>query len=429
MDGTYLIRGAPQLITLQGRTEARRGSALSDLAIINNGSLLVRDGIIQEAGTTKRVENLAAARRAEVIEARGYVVMPAFVDSAVSLVFSHSSTDRNYERLTFGRPQTPASQRADIINGVRGLKLVSKRRLILRGQEIAMDMARHGTGTAGVISGYGPDQTGEVKTLRSVEALNGRSLNLINSHLGANFVPDEFVNNPEAFLRKKAIPMLATIAHRKLAIFAAIRCCEAAFNLESGRDYLRAAANLGLACAVYSQQFASDESVRLALEFDAASITHLEYLTGWHIDLLAASRAVAVLTPAATIHMGLERFAPARRLVDRGAAIALATAFNPDFSPSYSMPYVISLACRYLSLSPAEAICAATINAAHALRCGHLTGSLEIGKQADLVILNMRDYRDLPMQPGVNPIRLMMKKGVIIDSNMPTELESDSYDN
>jgi imidazolonepropionase len=409
---TYLLRGARQLLTLRGPSGARRGSGLSELAIINDGAVLIRDGRIQEVGMSRRVENLAAARNATVIDATGRVVMPAFVDSGVSLIHAHHSVERNDERLRNGLPQTSCSQREDILEAARALKLVSKKGLILRASHLAESLARHGTGTAGTVSGYGIDETGEIKTLRAIEALDTHPIDLAPIFLGGNAVPDGEL--PDPFARSVIAPLTQVVARRRLAGIAAVRCGPCSFTSDSARPYLLAARDHGLERAIYSHQFALDDSIRLAMDVDALSVTHLEQVDDRCIVILARSRTIAVLTPAATFHMGLTRFAPARKMIEEGAAVALATAYSPDQCPTYSMPFNIAMACRYLGMSPAEAITASTINAAYALARGHSTGSIEAGKQADLLILNARDYRELPLVPGVNLVHTMMKSGNIL---------------
>ena len=412
MAETILLRGARQLLTLHGRPEARRGPGLAELSIIPDGALLIKDGRIEQVGMSRRVENLAVARHARVIDATGRVVMPAFVDSGISLVYSHSGTEKNDERLQTGVPQTAVSQRDDILEAVRALKLISKKRLIMRASQLVEALPRLGTACAGVVSGYGIDVTGEVKTLRTVEALDRSMLDIVPTFFGGNVVPDGITG--DEFCHKTLIPLAGVIKRRKLASIAAVRCGPLAMSLLEAREFLTAARKFGLQRAIYSQQFEADNSVGLALDLEALSISHLEQIRDPDIEFLARSRTIGVFTPAATFHMGLTRFAPARKMIDRGAAVALATGFNPDQCPTYSMAFTIAMACRYLGMSAAEAIVAATLNAAHALGRSRLTGSLETGKLADVIILNARDYRDLPLTPGLNLVHTIIKAGRVL---------------
>jgi imidazolonepropionase len=397
---------------LRGPLSARRGTDLGQLSIIPDGAVLIRDGRIEEVGMTRRVENLAAARKATVIDATGRVVMPAFVDSGVSLIHAHTAVDRNIERLTGNLPQDPSGQRDDILDASRALKMVSKKGLILRAAPIADSFARHGAGTAGVVTGFGQDETGELKMLRAVEALNAQPVDLVPIFFGGNAVPDDV--SAAAFVREVLVPLSEAVARRRLSNIAAVRCGPHAFDVESARPYLLSARENGMHRAIYSHQFAADDSIKLAMDLDALSVTHLEHIANSDVNLIARSNTFAVLTPAATFHMGLTRFAPGRQLIDQGAPVALATAYNPDQNPTFSMPFTIMLACRYLGMSAAEAITAATINAAHALGLGQSTGSIETGKEADILILNARDYRELPITPGVNLVQTMMKSGRVL---------------
>jgi imidazolonepropionase len=287
--------------------------------------------------------------------------------------------------------------------------MVSKKGLILRAGPLAESFARHGTATAGVVSGFGHDETGEIKTLRALEALHTQPIDLAPIFFGGNSIPDDV--SPDAFAREVLAPLAQVVARRRLSGIAAVRCGPCAFDVESAQPYLSAARENGLRLAIYSHQFAPDDSVRMAVAMNALSVTHLEHIADGDVSLLANSDTFAVLTPAVTFHMGLTRFAPARQLIDEGAAIALATAYNPDQNPTFSMPFTIMLACRYLGMSPAEAVTAATINAAYALGLGDSTGSIEPGKQADILILNARDYRELPVTPGLNLVHTMIKSG------------------
>jgi imidazolonepropionase len=264
----------------------------------------------------------------------------------------------------------------------------------------------------GAVSGYGIVDTGEIKTLRTIESLQNLPICLAPIFFGANAVPDGDL--PEPYVQNVLAPLCEVVARRHLAGIAAARCGPCSFPVHTARAFLAAANQNGLHRAIYSHQFGADDSVRLAIEMNALSITHLEHIDDLSVSLLARSGTIGVVTPAATFHMGLTRFAPARRMIEEGVAIALATAYSPDQCPTYSMPFTVTMACRYLGMSPAEAITASTINAAHAIALGKSTGSIEAGKQADLLILNARDYRELPLAPGVNLVHTMIKSGRVI---------------
>jgi imidazolonepropionase len=272
-------------------------------------------------------------------------------------------------------------------------------------------MARHGTTTLEAKSGYALDEAGELKTLRLLAKLNGDPLDIVPTYLGAHIPPPEYRGKADAYIDWMAAEMMPQIRRRKLARFVDIYCDEGAFTLVQSRRYLEQACRLGFGVKIHAEQFARTGAARLAVELEAASADHLEQAGDEDIRALAQSNTIATLLPGSVFHLGLRTYAPARALIEAGAAVALATDFNPGTSPTYSMQMVLSLACTEMRMSPAEAIAAATINGAHALGCADRIGSLEPGKQADLLLLNVSDYRELPYYFGTNNVHATMKRG------------------
>jgi imidazolonepropionase len=226
--------------------------------------------------------------------------------------------------------------------------------------------------------------------------------------------PPEYQANADGYVDWLGAEVMPMLRRRKLARFADVYCDSGAFTLEQSRRYLGNARRLGFDLKIHAEQFTRTGAAKLAVEMEAASADHLEQAGEEEIRALAQSNTVATLLPGAVFHLGLHGYAPARALIEAGAAVALASDFNPGTSPTFSMQMVLSLACTEMRMSPAEAITAATINGAHAIRCGHRTGSLERGKQADLIVLNVSDYRELPYYFGANNVHLTMKRGVIL---------------
>jgi imidazolonepropionase len=270
-------------------------------------------------------------------------------------------------------------------------------------------MARHGTTTLEAKSGYALDEAGELKTLRLLGKLDGDPLDIMPTYLGAHIQPPEYRGKADAYIDWIAAEMLPKIRRRKLARFVDVYCDEGAFTLDQSRRYLEHARRLGFGLKIHAEQFARTGAARLAVEMEAASADHLEQAGNEDIRALAQSNTIATLLPGSVFFLGLRAYAPARALIDAGAAVALATDFNPGTSPTYSMQMVLSLACTEMRMSPAEAIAAATINGAHALGCADRVGSLEPGKQADLLILNVQDYRELPYYFGANNVYKTIK--------------------
>ncbi len=355
-----------------------------------DGALLIRDGTIAEVGTSRRVENLAAARQAVEINAAGRVVMPGFVDS--------------HTHLLFPPPRAAPSDDAD---AVRLLHSTAAYRMEARAREYLEAMARHGTTTVEVKTGCGLDGGGEWKLLRSAATLKGGPIEVVSTFLlrlkgGGGTGPDTAVRE-----------FLPRIKRRRLAEFADI-----AWDCDAGRHdacaaYLSAARRLGFGRKVHADADCVRPAVVAAIQQFASSIDHLEHASPDVARLLGGCPTVATLTPA-TSFLGGGPDAPARALIEAGAAVALATNFNSHHTPLLSMQMAIGLARLRLGMTVAEAIIAATINGAYALECGDRVGSIELGKQADLLILDAPDYRDLAHQFGRNLVQVTIKRGEVI---------------
>ncbi len=403
------MRGARQLITLRGPKEARRGPLLRELEIIQDGALLIRDGVIEDVGPSRRVEKLSGAREAREIDATGHVVIPAFVDSMASLAFAHSGVEVREQ----AGPDPESIQHHGMVEGARALKSVSCGRMEARCRVLLNNMLRHGTGTVEAQTGYGLDAAGEYKTLRAYRAIKNAATDLVPTYFVGGAPSPEYDNDRSAYLKNVAEPLLVGIARRKLAHFVDVRCGVGGFEVSAARKFLHAAGRLGFCLKLQGQQFAPDDSATLAAEYGVFSIGHLDFLPDAGIDLLARSPVIATLCPGASYHSATGRFAPARKLIDAGAAVSLASNFNAESSPDFNMAFILSLACRHMQMIPAEALAAGTINAAHALGVADRTGSIEPGKQADLTIFHARDYREILETGGTNMVRTVMKKGVV----------------
>lgn len=386
MRSRILVRGARQLVTLRGPSGPRRGAAMRELAVIPDGAVLIEDGIIAAVGPARQIENLADARNALEIGASGRVVMPGFVDSLTRLV-----------------PAAPPREDAGPADALRAL---SSGRLRGRVERTLSACFRHGTTTLEARTGCGLDASGTLKTLRVIASFRASPAEIIPTVLLA---PG---GEPES--EPAACDLLAKIARRGLARFAGLACGEQAVPLEAARRLLEAALQAGFRLKADAACFGCDGLARMAVELGAASLDHLEQAGEQEADLLARSAAVATLLPANAFHLGLSRYPPARTLIDRGAAVALATGFDHGASPTCSMQAVMALACARMGMTPAEALSAATINGAHAIGAASRLGSLEYGKQADLIVLNAGDYREPAYALGENLVHMTIKRGEIV---------------
>jgi imidazolonepropionase len=411
---TTLVRGASQLLTLRGTPEPRRGDAMLDLGLVKHGAVLVRGETVLAAGEDQEIEKLSEARDAREIDAAGGVIMPGFVDSHTHLIFG-SPRLHDYEMLLTGASYAEiAAAGGGILRSVEAVRSSPARDLETQARTSLAGMARHGTTTVEAKSGYGLDEVAEIKTLRLLAKLDGDPLEIVPTYLGAHVVPPEYRDTPDRYVAWMCEHMLPLVAGQNLAQFADVYCEEGTFTLEQARRYLERARAVGLAPRVHAEQFTRTGAVRLAVDVEAASADHLDSIDEAGMHALGGSNTIATLLPGAVFHLGLPRYAPTRALIKAGAAVALATDFNPGTSPTYNMQMIVSLACSQMRMTPAEAIAAATINGAHALRRAGRIGSLEPGKQADLIVLGVSDYREIPYSFGVNNVRITMKRGNVI---------------
>ena len=412
----WLITGCSELLTLRGSVP-RRGRALAELGLIRDGALLVHGDRIMAIGPRRRIERLKEARRAEKLDFGGRVVLPGLVDSHTHLIFPSCRADE-YEQRNSGKTyEQIARAGGGIRSTVRNLRRASANMLRERARLHLRQFAAHGTTTLEAKSGYGLDWKSELKILDLLQQLHQQQpLDIARTFLGAHIVPPEYRRRPEAFVDLLVKRWIPTVATAGLAEFCDVYCDRGAFTEAQARRILTAGRACGLVPRIHAEQLTHTGAARLAIELRAASADHLEKIDRADIRALSLSNVVCTLLPGCGFHLGLRHFAPARRLIDAGAIVALATDFNPGTSPTLSMPMILSLACTQMRMTPAEAIAAATINPAYSLRLHDRVGSLEVGKYADLAAFDVAGYREIPYYFGVNLCSLTMKRGAIIHS-------------
>jgi imidazolonepropionase len=413
MAESLLLTGIRQLVTMRGPVP-RRGASLADPGVVRNGAVLVRDGRIEAAGPRPRIERMAEARKARKIDLGGRVMLPGLVDSHTHLVFAASRVEEYELRLGGASYEEIARAGGGIRSSVRKLRETRAATLERAALDRLRQFAAHGTTTVEAKSGYGLDLASELKILRVQRAVGRKQpLGIVSTFLGAHVVPPEFARRRAAYLDLVEQKMLPAVAREGLAEFCDVFCDRGAFTVEETREILTLGRACGLEPRLHADQLERTGAARLAVELAAASADHLDRVTRRDVELLANSHVVCTLLPGASLHLGVG-YAPGRELVDAGAIVALATDFNPGTSPTLSLPMAMTLACDGMRLRPAEAVAAATVNAAYSLRRHDRVGTIEAGKLADLAVFDVADYREIPYYFGVHLNWLTIARGEIV---------------
>jgi imidazolonepropionase len=408
---TFLTHAA-QLLTLRsasGETGSRRGAEMRELGIIEDGAVLIAGGKIVAVGTTDEVakHELLTAKPVHIdeIDCSGNVVLPGFVDSHTHPVFAAPRLIDFEQRIAGATYEEIAEAGGGIRASLRGVRDASLETLAAHVLHALDEMAEHGTTTVECKSGYGLNFAAEMKSLEAIrEASHQWPGYVVATLLAAHVVPPEHRENPEEYVRIICADMIPTAAKLKLAAYVDVFCERGAFSIEQSQRILRSAVDHNLGVRAHVCQLTTAQLAPL-MEFHPASLDHMDFVSDEDVAVLSKLDTVATLLPAANYFLGLESFPPARRLLDSGVAVALATDYNPGTSPTASMAFVLSVACTHMKMSPAEALVAATYNGACALHLQGRKGSLDPGKDADIAIFEAMDFRELAYWFGVNRCR------------------------
>jgi len=412
-----IVRHAAELVTVAGGTAGpKRGRDLAEIGLIRDGAVAATGGVIMAVGTSAEVMDLAQIDEATVVvEAEGLVVLPGLVDPHTHLIFAGS---REYELEQKIRGATYLEILAGgggILDTVRVTRAAAKEDLAAIASGYLREMLEQGTTTAEAKSGYGLTAEDEVKMLEVIRELHREQpVDLVPTFMGAHAVPREYKDRPDAFVDLIIREMLPQVARDGLAEFCDVFCEDGVFSTGQARRILTAARELGMQLKMHADEIVSLGGAELAVELGATSADHLMAVSGEGIGRLAASDTVAVLLPATTFCLMGEHYAPARKMIEAGVAVALASDFNPGSCPVNSLPIVMGIACRQLRMSTAEVISAVTINAAHAIGRADAVGSLEVGKKADLVLFDAPNHQYLMYRFGTNLVRTVVKDGLVV---------------
>jgi imidazolonepropionase len=374
---------------------------LRELAIIKDGAMLVRDDQITRVGKRDEILDLID-HSYEVVDANGRVVMPGFVDAHTHPVFAGTRVNEFEERSQGATYQEIATRGGGIQSTVNATRAATPDELVASGKRYADWFLSAGTTTVEAKSGYGLTVEDELKILRAIKQLNEETrLRYVPTFLGAHSIPAEYKSRRDTYISLLVDEMLPRVAAEKLAEFCDVFCEETVFTIDEARSILSCARYHGLGLRMHADQLSLSGGAKLAAELGTATADHLEHTDEAGIAALKSAGVQPVLLPGSVYALGSTRYPAAREMIAAGLAVVLATDFNPGSSPTPSMPMILSLASTQMKMTPAESISAATINAAYSLNRGDKIGSLEVGKDADFVIHDCDDYRELAYFFGI----------------------------
>ena len=405
------ITNIKQLVGVRTDSKLLRGKELAELSIIKNAYLIAEDGIIAEYGSMHEIRNSKFEIRNSV-DATGQFILPCWCDSHTHLVFAASREDEFVSKIKGMSYAEIAAKGGGILNSAQKLNHTSEDELFNLAWKRLEEISELGTGAVEIKSGYGLTVEGELKMLRVIKKLKERcELTIKATFLGAHAYPEEFRHNHSGYIDLIIDKMLPIISGEKLADYIDVFCENGFFSAEETETICKSAAKYGLKPKLHVNQLNSIGGIEVGLKSDALSLDHLENMNESEIRKLANSKTIGTLLPTAAFFLRMP-FPPARQLIDAGAAIALASDFNPGSSPSGNMNLVASMACIQMKMLPEEAINAATINGAHAMGVHNEVGSITIGKKANLIFTKpVSSIAFIPYSFGTNLIDKVMING------------------
>lgn len=414
MSETVIMTNASELVTLKGPKRSRARSEMSELSIIRDGAVAVSDGIIQGVGRTDHVLREHDARGAERIDARGRTVMPGLVDPHTHLVFAGSREFELELKLKGKSYLEILAAGGGILRTVRDTRAAGEQELLEQSAARLESMIAHGSTTVEAKSGYGLDKETELRMLRTVRSLGERyPVDLVPTFMGAHAVPPEYAVSPDDYVRFVVDEVMPAVAKDGLARFCDVFCESGAFDVPQSRAVLQAAKSLGMGVKVHADEFTTSGGAELAAELGAASADHLAKPSDDGIMAMVRKDIVGVMLPGTPYTSMAGAYPDARRLIDIGVPVALGTDLNPNCW-NLSMQFTMSLACHKMRMTPAETVTASTVNAAAALGLEKRIGTLERGKRADIVMMDVASHVMMPARFGTNLCSLVMKGGKVV---------------
>ncbi|HHE37254.1 MAG TPA: imidazolonepropionase [Candidatus Cloacimonetes bacterium] len=413
MNTDMIIYNANELLTLKGKKQPRTGKEMDEVSIIENGAIAIKDSkIIAVEETSNIFEKYNSDQK---IDASNKVVMPGFVDPHTHPVFVHTR-ENEFEMRIKGKSYVEISQSGGgIRSSIQAVRETSEDELFELSKKRIQRIIANGTTTIEAKSGYGLSTESEIKMLKVIRRLNEEfPIDIIPTFLGAHEFPTEYNDNRAEYIRILKKEMMSEVRRQKLAEYCDIFTEKHVYSIEQSREILTHARKLGFKIRMHADEIEPIGGAELAAEVGAVSADHLGATSDEGIKAMRDAGVIATLLPGTIFSLGMKNYARARAMIDSGLPVALATDFNPGSCNCDSMQFIITLACLQMKMTVAEAITAATINAAYSLEMGDKTGSLEVGKKADILIMDMPTYKYLPYHFGSNNVEIVIKDGEII---------------
>jgi imidazolonepropionase len=413
-EADFILENAAQLLTMASPERPQQPE--DHLGTIVNGSVAIGEGRILWAGPGYQLtDHVSLSPGGSKLDASGKTVMPGFIDSHTHLLFAGSRAHEFELRIKGATYQEIAARGGGIRATVEKTRLASKEELVEIGKKHLDTMLSLGTTTVEVKSGYGLSPPHEIKMLEAIQDLaRAHPVDLVPTFLGAHEIPPEYVGKKDNYVRLVMDEMIPAVAERRLAFFCDVFCEQGVFSIADSLQILEAGKRWGLVPKVHADELTPLGGAELAAEVGAASADHLLFVSEKGMEAMAGKGVVATLLPGTAFFLFLGRYAPARRMLEMGVTVALASDFNPGSCMTQSLPLITTIACTQMRMTPAETLLAITKHAAQALRRGHEIGTLEMGKQADIVILDIPDYRHLSYHFGINHVSKVIKKGRVV---------------
>jgi len=408
---TILIKNIKELLTLTDTVKDESG-----LGIIPNGAIAIKDEKIAWVGESNQIpDEFFTSKNGTVIDATGKVVMPGLIDSHTHLIFA-GSREYEFELRIKGRSYLEILEMGGgILSTVETTRKASFQELYTLGEKRLNRMLSKGITTVEAKSGYGLTVHDELKILEVMKALDkSHPIDIVPTFLGAHSIPKEYRNNREQYIELILKEMIPKVAEKGLAEFCDVFCEKEAFSKEESKKILETGKYYGLKAKIHADQLSPTGGAELAAEVGAFSADHLEYVSDRGIEMMAEKGVTAILLPGATFFLSMKKFPPVRKMLEHGVCVALATDLNPGSSMTESLPLIVTMGCTMFRMTPQEVIKAVTINAARSIDREKKIGSLSIGKNADIIILDIPNYKYLPYHFGVDHVEMVIKKGKIV---------------